>query len=63
MTGNSINAFLQIAEKGSIAKAARENYISPQSFWKYVSNLEKELQMKLFTRNGRTLKLSPAGEI
>ena len=63
MTVNSINAFLRIVEKGSIAEAARESFMSPQSFWKYLSNLEDELNMKLFTRSGRTLTLSPAGRV
>lgn len=63
MTANSINAFLRIVEKGSIAEAARESFMSPQSLWKYMSNLESELNMKLFTRSGRSLTLSPAGRI
>lgn len=63
MTDNSINAFLRVAEKGGIAEAARDDYMSPQSFWKYIATLEKELQIKLFSRDGRTLKLSPAGRL
>lgn len=63
MTVNSINAFLEIVEKGSITEAAKENFMSPQSFWKYMSNLESELKMKLFTRSGRSLTLSPAGRV
>ena len=63
MTDNSIHAFLSVIEYGSIAEAARANFTAPQTFWKYITAMEAELQTRLFLRDNRTLKLTRAGEL
>jgi len=53
---------LSIAENNSISKAARELYISQPSLSKYLQNLEKNLNLKLFERMGNNYILTYAGE-
>lgn len=53
---------LSIAKNNSISKAARELYISQPSLSKYLQNLEKNLDIKLFERAGNNFILTYAGE-
>ncbi len=53
---------LSIAKNNSISKAARELYISQPSLSKYLQNLEKNLNLKLFQRMGNNYILTYAGE-
>lgn len=54
--------FIRVAETGSINQVATTHYISPQGLSRIISNLETELDVKLFVR-GKGLRLTPAGRI
>ena len=43
--------FLLVAEELNITRAAERLYISQQSLSNHISNMEKELDVKLFTRS------------
>ena len=53
--------FLTVAEELNITRAAERLYISQQSLSNHISNLERELGTKLFTRSPK-LSLTYAGE-
>ena len=53
---------LSIAKNNSISKAAKELYISQPYLSKYLKNLEKNLDIKLFEREGNNFILTYAGE-
>ena len=54
--------FLLVAEELNITRAAERLYISQQSLSNHISNMEKELDVKLFTRSPK-LSLTYAGEL
>lgn len=54
--------FLMVAEEKNITRAAERLFISQQSLSNHISNLEKELEVKLFTRSPK-LSLTYAGEL
>ena len=62
MTLNQMNYFLKIAEIGNMGRAAEVLHISQPSLSIAISNLEKELNVKLFHRVGHKLFLSTDGE-
>ena len=54
--------FLMVAEEMNITRAAERLYISQQSLSNHIGNLEKELEVKLFTRSPK-LSMTYAGEL
>ena len=54
--------FLMVAEELNITRAAERLYISQQSLSNHISNLERELEVKLFTRSPK-LSLTYAGDL
>ncbi|MCI9187479.1 MAG: LysR family transcriptional regulator [Oscillospiraceae bacterium] len=54
--------FLLVAEELNITRAAERLYISQQSLSNHISNLERELDVKLFTRSPK-LSLTYAGDM
>ena len=54
--------FLTVAEELNITRAAERLYISQQSLSNHISNMERELDVKLFTRSPK-LSLTYAGEL
>ena len=54
--------FLMVAEELNITRAAERLYISQQSLSNHISNMEKELDVKLFTRSPK-LSLTYAGDL
>ena len=62
MTLDELRAFLSVAESGSFSKAAAELYRSQPAVSRRIDVLETELGTALFTRHGRTVSLTPAGE-
>ena len=52
-----------IVRYGSISKAAEELYISQPALSQYINKLEQEMNTKFFLRDGRKMKLTPAGVI
>ena len=54
--------FLLVAEELNITRAAERLFISQQSLSNHISNMEKELDVKLFTRSPK-LSLTYAGDL
>ena len=61
MNFQHLRYFLMVAEELNITRAAERLYISQQSLSSHISNLERELDTKLFTRSPK-LALTYAGE-
>lgn len=57
-----IQYFLCIVEEGSLTKAASRLYVSQPMLSKCIKEMEEELDITLFYRDGRTLKLSEPGK-
>ncbi|PKO23256.1 MAG: hypothetical protein CVU38_04990 [Chloroflexi bacterium HGW-Chloroflexi-1] len=58
-----IEVFLAIAEAGSFSRASRQLSLSQSVVSFHVDTLEKELGVSLFRRQGRTIALTPEGEL
>jgi len=54
MNINNLKIFIKVADKMSITEAANDLYISQPAVSKAVSNLENELEIKLFHRDKKT---------
>lgn len=61
MYNPQLETFLRVADAGSFNKAAEEAYITPTAVIKQINLLEESLDMKLFERTHRGLKLTEAG--
>lgn len=55
--------FLAVAQTENVNKAADVAHVSAGSLSKAISRLEEELQVQLFYKSGRGIKLTPEGEI
>lgn len=55
--------FLGVARSENIHKASEELHVSPGSLSKAISRLEDELSVKLFSREGRNIKLTDQGRL
>jgi DNA-binding transcriptional LysR family regulator len=55
-------AFIEVADAGSLAEAARRLDVTPAAVSKNLLKLEAELGVRLMQRNTRTLRLTPEGE-
>ncbi len=62
MYNPQLDTFLKVADAGSFNKAATELYISPPAVIKQINLLESNLNIRLFERTPRGLKLTKAGE-
>ena len=62
MYNPQLETFLHVVEAGSFSKAAEKLYISAPAVIKQINSLEKSLNLKLFERSYRGLKVTPAGE-
>lgn len=62
MYNPQLETFLHVVEAGSFNKAAEKLYISAPAVIKQINSLEKSLNLKLFERSYRGLKVTPAGE-
>ncbi|MGL5314367.1 MAG: LysR family transcriptional regulator, partial [Peptostreptococcaceae bacterium] len=62
MNSKKLNYIITISELQSISKAAAQLFISQPSLSNIVSNLEKELGIKLFNRTTNPISLTYAGE-
>jgi len=58
----SITYFLAAAENISFSSAARNLYVSQPSISKSIAKLEDELGLSLFSRRGKTVQLTAAGQ-
>lgn len=62
MNFQHLKYFLMVAEELNITRAAERLYISQQSLSSHIGNMEKELNVKLFTRSPK-LSLTYAGDL
>jgi LysR family glycine cleavage system transcriptional activator len=58
---NAVRYFAAAARLQSFTAAARELYVTQGAISRMVQSLEQDLGVQLFTRNGRTITLTPAG--
>lgn len=63
MNTNQIDCFLEAAKRLSFSAAAEKLFLSPQAVSKQVIALEKELNTRLFDRNGPKLSLTETGHM
>ncbi|MDE5932684.1 MAG: LysR family transcriptional regulator, partial [Lachnospiraceae bacterium] len=61
MYNPQLETFLRVADAGSFNKAAELLYITPTAVIKQINLLESDLDVKLFERTHRGLKLTKAG--
>ncbi len=61
MNSGQVDCFLEAAKRLSFSAAAAELFLSPQAVSKQVIALEKELNTRLFDRNGPKLRLTETG--
>lgn len=54
--------FLTIAQEGSVSKASKLLYMTPQGTSKVLKNLETEMGCQLFIREKSGMKLTESGE-
>ncbi len=62
MYNPQLETFLRVADAGSFNRAAEELYITPPAVIKQISSLESSLDLQLFIRSPRGLKLTEAGK-
>lgn len=60
---HELNVFVEAALAQNFSVAARRLYLSQPAVSLHIGNLEKQLGLELFHRNGRTIQLSDAGRI
>ena len=56
-------ALISVCETGSFNKAAKALSLTQPAISNQMKAIEKELHIRLFYRNGGSLKLTPEGEI
>ncbi len=57
-----VRTFVTVADLGTVSKAAAHLHIAQPALSRQISELEHQLNLKLFDRIGRRLLLSGAGE-
>lgn len=55
--------FVAVAEKLNFTEAAKDLYVAQSAVSQQIAELEKKLNIPLFERNRRIVKLTPAGEV
>lgn len=60
---SQLRMFKTVADIGSIARAAESLHCVPSNVTARIKSLERELGTPLFFRDGRGLRISPAGEV
>ncbi|MEG1801701.1 MAG: LysR family transcriptional regulator, partial [Oscillospiraceae bacterium] len=61
MTFSQLNYVLEVSRSGSINKAATRLFVSQSSLSNSIHELEKELDISIFTRSTRGIELSADG--
>lgn len=63
MTDLQLKCFLEVARCLSFTQAAKKIFISQSNISRQIASLEEELELPLFDRNTKGVKLTPQGEI
>ncbi|NWQ42801.1 LysR family transcriptional regulator [Bacillus sp. EB106-08-02-XG196] len=63
METRQIQYFLEVAKREHVTEAADALHIAQSAISRQISNLEEELGVELFIREGRNVKLTPLGKI
>ena len=63
MNTQEIKCFLRVAERLSFSRAAQELYLTPPTVTHHIQKLEEELEVLLFQRNSKSVRLTPEGEL
>jgi LysR family transcriptional activator of glutamate synthase operon len=58
-----IQYFIEVARREHVTRAAESLHVAQSAISKQISNLEQELKVQLFIRQGRNVKLTPIGRI
>lgn len=58
-----LKVFYTVAQRLSFTKAASELFITQPAVTKHIKELEQQLSVQLFKRNGNNIALTPAGKI
>jgi LysR family transcriptional activator of glutamate synthase operon len=58
-----IQYFIEVARREHVTRAAENLHVAQSAISKQISNLEQELKVQLFIRQGRNVKLTPIGRI
>ena len=58
-----LQQFLSVAEHSGFTRAAQQLRLTQQAISQSMTNLEKQIGVKLFDRSGRQVELTPAGEV
>ncbi len=56
-----LRVFVEVAQQGSMARTAAKLHVTPPAISMIIKDLEEEVGLPLFDREGRKLRLSPAG--
>lgn len=59
---NQLNCFISVAQTLNFSEAARRNYVSQSTVSRYISELEKEFGVQLFTRSHRDVIITNEGK-
>lgn len=62
MYNHKLDTFIRVADGGSFNKAAEKLFITSTAVIKQINQLEESLDVTLFERGHRGLKLTPSGE-
>lgn len=60
---DSLRVFLTVAEQGSFSEAGRRLHLTQPAISQSIQGLEKQLGIQLFTRQGRSVQLTEAGQV
>ncbi|GAA3635983.1 LysR family transcriptional regulator [Lactobacillus hamsteri] len=63
MNLTGLKYFVSVASLGSVTEAAKAAYVSESAISKTIKQLENEIGVQLFDRQGRTIKLNKQGKI
>ena len=61
MYSQQIKTFIQVADRGSLSKAAEDLYVTPASVMKQMNALENRLELTLLKRTNQGIELTEAG--
>ena len=60
---NAVNVFLVVAEVGSFSEAGRKLSLSQPAISQVIHSLERQFGVQLFIRQGRSIRLTEAGQL